>query len=479
MKLTVFFLVLFCQFKTEASIDIKAFTELALKTNSDLLTYQKKKAARESLLGLGRKKILSPKLFIDSQLEYSKFDSQNPLLDFDTTKSGVVKIGAKKTYSNGLEFKVGNESQIISLNGSRYLNVSNFTYTSPTDLDLYAQIPFAEVSLPLGRGFGGESIVVDQDLSSLDEDLELLSINQSIDEKINSLTMLYWTVSIKKKQMELIEQSLKRVSRIQDFVRRKVNMKIEEPGNLYQVQALLKNNEAEVKAIALDINDILSALKREEIPVSEDAFDVDYKNMTRIPLTSINKVSSNFLSRISATRREGLLARRNAEDVKPNFDLYARASTQSGGSTFGKSFENYPSFDKSQMVVGVNFLMDLDFDDQKKRSESFEIISLSNDSLIQKEITREAEQIENLKTKLSATYDLYESLNDLSKLQLKKLENEQRLLNLGRSSLYQLLQYEQDYLRSEDSLFRKFLEVKSLEIELTHYRYDLQRNGTY
>lgn len=479
MKLQVFLIMLICLFKAEASINIKSFTELALKTNSDLLNYQKKKAARESLLGLGRKKILSPKLFIDSQLEYSKFDSQNPLLDVDKTKSGVVKIGAGKTYSNGLELKIGNESQVISLNGSRYLNVTNFTYTSPSDFNFYAQIPFAEVSMPLGRGFGGESIAVDQDLLSLDEDLELLNINQSIDEKINSLVLLYWTVAIKKKQMELIEQSLRRVSRIQGFVRRKVNMKIEEPGNLYQVQALMKNNETEVKTIALDINDILSTLKREEITVSEDIFEIDHRSMQRIPLTVNNKVSYNFLNRISNTKREGLLAKKNAENVKPNLDLYARASMQNGGSTFEKSFEGFPHFDKPLMVVGVNFLMDLDFDDQKKRRESYEIISLSNDSLIQKEILREEDEIKNLKTKLSANYDLYESLSDLSKLQLKKLENEQRLLNLGRSSLYQLLQYEQDYLRSEDLLFRKFLEIKSLELQFANYRYDLQKNETY
>lgn len=449
------------------------FLDYVLKNNSELRQYFKKREARKKIQGSGAQKILSPKFFTESQYEFNKQESQNPLIDAEKTQTLLLRVGAQKTFLNGLTFKLGNESQAIKLNENRYLNVTNFTYTAPSDFTLYGQRPFAEMQFALGKGFNGEDLRLRTELIALEEEDDVLKIDQDVENKLNQLTLLFWTVVTKVEQQKILKSSINRVQKIGDFVRRKVNLKIEEPGSLYQVQALIKSNEASALSLQADLEDLLSVLRQEEIPFELNQLQVDVRKMDNPKIMVTEKVTKDFLLKRNDRLRESLNVLQDNLDSKATLDLYAKASYQGSDTSFGKSFESYPNIKKPLYTVGVNFLLDLDFENINRRKDASLILVSGNKALIERDLKREKDQQETLMLKLKAAYKVFEAYGELSKVQLKKLENEQRLLNLGRSSLYQILQYEQDYLRSEELFFSKLLEIKQLEIELNKYNFEI------
>ncbi len=454
-----------------AQAEVESFLTTARATNPELSLLKKKLDARLGLSGSGVTSVTTPKVFIESLLSHSKQESQNPLLDAQQTQALSLKVGAQKSYLNGLKLKVGNESSAFRLKNSRYLNVSNFTYTATRDFNIYGQSPFAELELPLWRGIGGTKNRNNAELLSLQEDVGTLELEKLIEDKESDLVNLYWSVALKLEQKKYLNKSMGRVQKIYDFVKRKVNLKIEESGTLYQIQAFIKNNEASLLAIESDLSDLISSLKEEGVEFNEEVFKTNLRQVSKLSKTSELLVSSEFKLKLINRKRESWTLKSKAYEVQPSLDFFAKTSWQSVNTTLGSSFDNYPNSKRPLIVVGVNFLSSINLDFLNNSKNGFLIIDESNSVLAAKDLERELTKKSALEKKLSLAYDAQVVLIDLNNVQLKKLENEQRLLNLGRSSLFQILQYEQDFLRSEEMLYSKILEIKSLETQLSRYRY--------
>ncbi len=460
----------FCQ-SSYALSEVDNFLTSARAVNPELSMLQKKLEARKALLGSGLTSLTTPKVFIESLFSHSKLESQNPLLDAEQTQALSLKVGAQKSYLNGLKFKIGNESTAFKLKNSRYLDVSNFTYTTPRNFNIYGQSPFAELELPLWRGVGGVRTKNTAELLALQEDVATIELERLIEEKESELVDLFWSITLKLEQKKLLNKSIARVQRIYDFVKRKVNLKIVESGTLFQIQALIKNNEASLLVIESDLGDLMSSLKEEGIDFDEANFKADLREVSSVNPTPQNLITTEYKLKVIGRERESLTLRSEAFETQPSLDFFAKTSLQSSNSTFGSSFDDYPNSKRPLIVVGLNFLTTLDFGFLNSTGNNFKAISESNKILAAKDLEREILKKSALERKLKLAYETKSVFLELNQVQLKKLENEQRLLNIGRSSLFQILQYEQDYLRSEEVLFAKILEIKSLETQLARYRY--------
>ena len=449
------------------------FINKANQLNKELVLSRKKRGARQKLLGSGQKSRLSTKLFADTSYLLSKQGTDSPLYTVDESHLMSLRVGVQKLFSNGALFKIGHETTKLRQINSSFLNVSNFTYTSATSMTFYEQSPFVELDFPLLRGRNGEDIKSEFELLKIEDDSEILILETRIDEKLNNLKILFWSLALKLHNIELLENSNKRVNKIYSFVKRKVNQKIEEPGTLYQLQALIKNNESSLIVLNSELEELLANLEREELPAEKGFYYFDARQIPVKKYSIENKITGILKIKILNQKRESELLKLKSIGSGASLNFFMKTSFNTSDERFGKSLERYPGTDRPNVLVGLNFLTDLDFSNINNQKESYDVIKQSNSELEAIDINIALKEKDSLVKKVNSSYLAFASIKELSDIQLQKLNNERRLLDLGRSSIFQVLQYEQDFILSEESLFRKILEIKNLENRLSLYKYDL------
>jgi hypothetical protein len=89
----------------------------------------------------------------------------------------------------------------------------------------------------------------------------------------------------------------------------------------------------------------------------------------------------------------------------------------------------------------------------------------------------EAEQkealIDNIVMQQNQLVDMLSLNLRLVQTQKDKLDNERSLLNQGRSTIYQVLQFELDLARADSMKFRSALELEKIQQQLEQYRYSI------
>ena len=185
------------------------------------------------------------------------------------------------------------------------------------------------------------------------------------------------------------------------------------------------------------------------------------------------KIPGLLKIKLQNLRRETLALKLKTHNSEPILNFFMKTSFNATDETLTKSFERYPGTNRTSVLVGVNFLADLDFGNQKTKRNSLDVLALSNVEVETNDVRQALSEKEALIKKVNSSYLVFSSIKELGEIQLQKLNNERRLLDLGRSSIFQVLQYEQDYIFSEEALYRKMLEIKMIENQLSLYKYDL------
>lgn len=379
-----------------------------------------------------------------------------------------------KTVNRSYAFGV----QQQSLLGVNWSLTQNYSYTrlydasfipTPKYFDAY---PKLELSLNLWRNWLGAETSATQKQLDAQLQTQALRAEMAFLQKENEIKEAFYNLATQQKNYDTQKDSLRRAEKILGWAQSRLARNLADKGDVYQIQALVSarkmdliNAEMKLKEASRTFNSFLDnnsdqveyALQLDDINLNELKLDkrIDKKRIdSEMEKENLKSIAANY--------------QMQKEKNKPNLNLSLSYLRQGRDFDAASAQDNILEQRKENYMVGVQFSMPLDMANLNRSKEGFE--DLRQSQLLAEKARQRGDSIlwDNTVDQAEALAGQLKIIRDLEIIQKNKADLERTKYNNGRSTTYQVLTFEQDYVNTRNQRImlerdlRKFINSLSL-----------------
>lgn len=313
--------------------------------------------------------------------------------------------------------------------------------------------PMVEVTQSLWRNFlGSEFEATEIAQNSINESQrfeEAFNYKQLIMQAKNA----YWRLFFAQQGLKVQKESLDRAIKLRDWNRSRVRSNLVDEAELLQAEANLQNRELEYQDTLTELQtaerEFNSYREGQESVNLAEANDLESRYILNAKLPSKAELREDVLATIAANRAAVAQAELGNQRNRPNLELYGNYAINGRDKAYSEAREQAFGATRPMSVIGVRFTTPLDFGSLGDYRESYAREKLATEMKMKRktyEVEREweilSERFENFKERLKLT-------QKLEKVQERKLSSEKRRYNQGRTTTFQVLQFEQDFANAQ------------------------------
>lgn len=406
-----------------------------------------------------------PQFFFNAQKGYDSKLPSPPFLVFDEVKTESYSAGISQEFSFGVETKLS-----YNLMKSEYKGLSIAGAADP----YWDASPALEVSIPLwGNAFGNAS-KARKEQTLQQRNLENRNAEAQAKKTMVEAEIAYWKLAIAQESVAVQKKALEAADSIHSYVVGKKRKNLGEEADVLQANALTESYRLQLTQAEIDER---AARRKYNFHLNQEA---------EAPVPALSRLNYKTLSGdvvptsrpgdrpdVKASQAQLALAKASSqlsvEQNKPTLNLFG------GYSLFGRNGERRDAISQAgydhrdSAYVGVKFQMPLNVmaqNDARKGAAAVErAAEMSNQYLA---YAQEQEWVD-----LSSLYkDAQQSLKlaeAMERAQKAKLDNERVRLRQGRTTTYQVLLFEQDFLSSEVARIRAASQIVNLKSQIQLY----------
>lgn len=392
----------------------------------------------------------------------------NPSFTYDAIETHGYQVGLQKLFSFGLETKLSlGSTQTEIVNGSVGSGVFNAKFWDTQ--------PMLELKLPLLAGGFGRSVRADFQISTYRKRLAALEAEISYESKMNEAKTLFWSTLLQKEHLAVQGESLQRIEKIYQLVSRKAAQNLEASSNFLQTRSALESTQLNLSSLQLrfaQLERLLKLVLKNFAGVQIASYD--FQKFKRADLESFRgKVTAQEKLISLSEDLQTQTALLTQEVNRSRLDLVGSTSLTGQDPSWSESLGQIQRGRYPTNFLGVQWVLPLDRRTLNRAIERQEILART---AMAKKRYYQNEQKETLVQDLVAQHNqMVEMLAlnlRLEKTQAEKLRNERQLLSQGRSSIYQVLQFELDLSRAYAGKFALAIDLEKSQQQLSQYRYN-------
>jgi outer membrane protein TolC len=389
--------------------------------------------------------IFRPSIFAQGQMAVDKKHVANQATQGNRVDNEFVTAGLMQQFDFGMKGQLS-----YSVIHTKIYNAgANFVPLADYN-DGVARI---ELSQSLWRNFWGKESKAQSDLIDSQSKAVGHLENFRIKSTLASAENVYWNLSQMKKIVKVQTDNLSRSQKLSQWNQRRINSGLAERSDFLQAEANYKLREYELKNALLEKSSLertFNSLRGIEGGiVTESLTSIESKELKALPLP----VKAEFRDDTKAALEQQKLAKANAdlaiERNKPTFEVYGSYAFNGRDPERAEAISDSFKTDHSTSAVGVRFNAPLDFGTTSKNIDGYKKEQIAAEYTYQKKVfdqerewTDLVARFEDAKTRLS----LVEKIADAQKV---KITNENNRLSNGRTTTFQVLNFEQDYASAE------------------------------
>ncbi len=379
--------------------------------------------------------------------------TQNPAFQGYKTENNSLAVGLKQQTDFGLQWTLSQ-----NLSKTRILGASPTTIPLPEYYDSY---PKLELNLNLWRNFGGRQVTAE--IESLDKKLEAdrLQAEVKLISRMMEAEQIYWQLAWGKESARIAAENETRARKLYKWSSQRRARGLADVSDLYQAESAVKLRELE----GLNIETMLQEYGRKFNLARGKVSDVvtEKVDFEKLDLRSL------IISNSGEKRRKDLrlaqlgqeariqVATSEREKLKPSLDLMAQVSAVGRDREQDEATRKTFTSGNDYYLVGLIFTIPLNYGVSRRimgaHEQELESARFEKERL-------ELQQIDSYQTTVSQLSQIKKQLEVLRELEVsqkKKLAAEEQRYNVGRSTTFQVLSFEQDYVNAV---------AKRLELEL-------------
>lgn len=394
--------------------------------------------------------IFSPTLFTSLQGIDDKRPTVNVASQGDETRLKLFEFGLSQVTPLGLAAKL-----------SYNLSDTSIKHSNPSYLPMPAYTDSAvklELNQPLWQNFFGRQFRSMREASEASAKATSLSKSYEAQMALYDAELKYWRLAATRESISILKQNVEQTQNVLEFNRTKVRRNLTDETDVYQSEAMLKARLLDLQS-ALDDEKELVRLFNAARGENSEALDREVKLLS---LEELLEKLKYIESRKNVARNdvraaaEGLRATKasnkvSADKTRPDLSLFAVGSLTNRDKT---TKEAYTGMDQehSYAAIGIKLSLPLDFKARSSVRSGYTNESLGAEMAYRKKLLDQETEWENITHKIELMSKRLSLARDLKDAQYKKLMNERQRQRNGKSSTFQVFQFELDYLSSQLSL---------------------------
>jgi outer membrane protein TolC len=388
--------------------------------------------------------------FASAQNSFTEQNQALQIFRYTSVYNRNNQVGISQTADFGLSTKL-----YYSLNHVTYKGLDTSKSPNPSLASSnYQGTPVIEVSLPIWKNRFGSSTKASKDaIFYANESQKFTAKSLSVNALI-AAEQSYWNLVAMRRALEIQKNALKSAEQIFGYVNRKEKMNLGDKGDVLQAKALLESRKLSLKLAENDEKLAARDFNRQRyidsFEVKEKLAPFDFSKLKNFPVSKI-KVADRF--DVKAAQASMKLAVANAkideENAKPDLSIYGAYSQNQVKSGVSDAISAIPDRTGRYAMIGLKLSVPINFYTTSDiKSGSRQSASAARTTYRQKTFDQENDWkilVQNLEIS-KENLGLTQQIESAQKL---KLENERKLLKQGRTTTYQILLFEQDYLNSQ------------------------------
>lgn len=462
----LFFLMGFALLASSASATtLDQYIDQVKKQN---MSYQ---AAEKQDVGAGLQKkeanlFFTPQFFFNAQTGFNSQLPSPPFLSYDEVKQDTVSAGISQQFSFGVDAKLS-----YNLVRTHYKNIS---MPGTAGDPYYDAIPSLELSVPLWGNFLGSAAKARRNLTLNQRTAEQYGAKAQAQGTLVDAEITYWRLAAAQENVEVQKKALDAAKSILSYVNEKKSKNLGEEADVLQARALTEAYELQLEQAQIEER---TARRKYNLHLNADANApvdklerLDYKGLLS---AKVPEQRPGDRPDVKASEAQVALARASStialEQNKPSLNLIG------GYSLFGRGNERRDAVSQAgydyrdSAYVGVRFQMPLNVSAQNDARQGAKYVEkaaeLNHKYLAYSQDQEWINLVQNFKDS-QTTLKLAQAME---RAQKTKLDNERKRLRQGRTTTYQVLLFEQDFLGAEVSRIRAATQIIALKSQIQLY----------
>ncbi len=407
--------------------------------------------------------VTSPSLYANVETKRDTKITPFSFLQYDALTTQVASLGVMQTFDLGMQAKLHYELltvQYINPQTSQLGPGFGAIFSNP----YHVASPVLEITQSLwNNGFGRTT-------RASQEAIEARNLSASHQYQFATQSALvqaelaYWRLAAARQVIEVQNQAIDRARKIYEWNQNRVKLHLGDEADTLQAEALLQSRGLDVLSAQ---NEERAAARAFNLARNQDSDSVGEK-LHRLEMDELDSVEvpkrSEFREDLRAARESVRATEADSiiqtEKNKPTLEAYGSVSLNgqpqnpltspyngsvSLSQTLALSFApNRPSYN-----VGVRFSMPLAFETVSQSQEAWRQEKMAAELNYERKLLEQEDTWKDSVQKLTESRQHLRLSQELEITQKKKLETEKERLKRGRTTTYQVLLFEQDYLFSQ------------------------------
>ncbi|MBC7713254.1 MAG: TolC family protein [Rhizobacter sp.] len=384
--------------------------------------------------------IFRPSIFANGQIMVDKKPVANPQFQGDRTDTQFITAGLQENFDFGVRGSVGYtifHTKIYDA-GQTFVPIADYN-------DGTAKV---ELTASLWRNLWGKENKAQADVIDSQAKASKHVANFTVQTALASAESAYWSLSQSRKVIKVQQDNLARAQQIRSWNQRRINSGLAERSDFLQADSNLRLSEYQLQS-AIQQQNLLQRNFNSMRGIDSNLVTEDLQPVASSELKSISPPSKGELREDTrAALEQQNFAKANAalaiERNKPTFEVFGSYAFNGRDPERGEAISNSFQTEHSTTAVGVRFVAPLDFGTVKSSIDGYKKEQIAAEYNYQRRVFDQDREWNDLVTRFQDAKVRLELLEKVSDAQRTKTLNERNRLNNGRTTTFQVLNFELD-----------------------------------
>jgi outer membrane protein TolC len=417
--------------------------------------------------------LLAPTIFGNGTFKQDSAYQQIQFSAFDYLRTPSVSLGISKLTTFGLQARL-----TYSVFAQYYINPipGTLTFGGPV-IDLSAPFYTAALTLEVtqsiwSNGFG-RGTRANQELLEAQALASHWANSYQAQATLVQAEIAYWTLGLARRAVRIQQDAHDRAEKLYEWNQRRARLQLGDRADALQAEARLQSTTLELqgaqdaeRSAARAFNTARGTPSEE---VSETLVEIDDQALAKLSAPKRAEFREDVLAAREQQRAASASATLALERDSPTLEIFGALTLYGQGTDLSQALGNSLTPRRQGHTAGVRFSAPLNIGATLRSREGWSKERDAADLVYQRKVFEQDRDWIDLNTKLADARKRLSRSTELERLQRAKLDYERDRLNRGRTTTFQVLQFEQEYLGAEYARLRDQVSILSILAQLKLY----------
>lgn len=388
-----------------------------------------------------------PSFFLTGEYYDDQRPTNAPTFQGTQTLRHTLRAGLQQNFSTGTQATLSYNYFKTQINGVNPTLIPNRKF-----FDVAPQI---EISQSLWRNFLGSEFEARVEAQLAQVEAQRYSDLFTYKQLLMNAENAYWRLYVAQTSLTVQKESLERAKKLRDWNAGRFRNNLVDESDLIQAEANLQTREieyqdtqTEVRTALMDFNSFREAQNDEVNLEGSKGHDSSYILKASVPQKM--KIREDVLAFLANKRLAVANAELGTQRNRPNLELYGSYSMNGrDANSYGDALDMAKTATRPFSIVGVRFTTPLDISSMSDYKKAYAKEVTATEMQYKRKVFEVEKEYEILQDRFNQFKERLKLAQKMVKIQEKKLSTEKKRYNQGRTTTFQVLQFEQDFANTQ------------------------------